>query len=253
MCSISQIHLNDEQDKVGWVFGSKNSFFVKSIYNNLTSNESGLHHKKIWKGKILAKIKIFLWLILNDSILTKDNMLKRNRHGDPTCCFCRTDESALHLECNVAKTIWVILAKSIGVDDIPRSLSHAWSWPEKWLPNGQKFHTLRIAAICWAIWKTRNKAWFEGTILHNPVTIVSHTCALIKYWTDKVLGRLISGGREGDGGSWSQYNAGDHQKACEEDKGEPEGAGRWEQHSSRLKIAPGPLPAFSAKLYVSLS
>lgn len=182
MCSISQIHLNDEQDKVGWVFGSKNSFFVKSIYNNLTSNESGLYHKKIWKGKILAKIKIFLWLILNDSILTKDNMLKRNRHGDPTCCFCRTDESALHLECNVAKTIWVILAKSIGVDDIPRSLSHAWSWPEKWLPNGQKFHTLRIAAICWAIWKTRNKAWFEGTILHNPVTIVSHTCALIKYW-----------------------------------------------------------------------
>jgi hypothetical protein len=44
-------------------------------------------HKHIWKGKIPPKINIFLWLMENNPILTKDNLIKRGWVGDPKCVF----------------------------------------------------------------------------------------------------------------------------------------------------------------------
>lgn len=40
-----------------------------------------------------------------------------------------------------------------------------------------------VAAICWAIWKARNNACFEKKLIKNPVQIICHACALMKYWT----------------------------------------------------------------------
>lgn len=37
--------------------------------------------KLIWKGKICPKIKVFMWLVGNKAILTKDNLLKKNWTG----------------------------------------------------------------------------------------------------------------------------------------------------------------------------
>jgi hypothetical protein len=38
-----------------------------------------------------------MWLVAQDSILTEQNMVRRNWQGDPGCYFCREDESASHL------------------------------------------------------------------------------------------------------------------------------------------------------------
>lgn len=41
-------------------------------------NDAGPSFKIIWKGKVPAKIKVFIWLVENNAILTnKDNMIKR--------------------------------------------------------------------------------------------------------------------------------------------------------------------------------
>jgi hypothetical protein len=71
---------------------------------------------RIRKAKIPYKIKIFLWLIENNVVLTRDNMLKRKRVGDPTCQFCKENETNDHLffRCVVAKVIWGIVAQCIG-------------------------------------------------------------------------------------------------------------------------------------------
>jgi hypothetical protein len=50
-------------DMAKWKFGSNGCFTVKSVYKALTISDAGPNHKKIWKAKILAKIKIFLWLV----------------------------------------------------------------------------------------------------------------------------------------------------------------------------------------------
>jgi hypothetical protein len=72
-----KITLNSNNDGVKWRRGKSRHFTVKSVYNMLTTNEAGPNHAKIWKGKVPNKIKIFLWLITNNAILTKDNLIRR--------------------------------------------------------------------------------------------------------------------------------------------------------------------------------
>lgn len=110
--------------RILWV-GSweRDNFSVKSTYDGLTCNDSGLLFKWIWKGKIPAKIKFLLWLVKNNAILTKDNMIERNWKGDPLCFFCKQPENVVHLlyTCSVAKIVWFVVAIIVGTSDIPRS------------------------------------------------------------------------------------------------------------------------------------
>jgi hypothetical protein len=39
-----------------------------------------------------------------------------------------------------------------------------------------------LSAICWAIWKARNAACFEGKIIKNAVEIICHAGALTRFW-----------------------------------------------------------------------
>jgi hypothetical protein len=71
----------------------------------------------------------------------------------------------------------------IGANNIPKSLSQCWSWCDHWLPAEKKFHLWGISAICWAIWKARNKACFKGEIIKNPIEISCHAGALKRFWT----------------------------------------------------------------------
>jgi hypothetical protein len=124
----------------------------------MSANDSSPSHKKIWKGKVPAKIKIFLWLLMNNAVLTKDNLLKRKWVGSPTCYFCDKDETVSHLffQCSTAKAVWAIVAQCLGATNVPMTFGQSWLWCEHWLPGGKQFHAVGIAAICWAIWKTRN-------------------------------------------------------------------------------------------------
>lgn len=149
----------------------------------------GTYHKNIWKGKIPAKIKIFLLLMTNDAILTKDNLLKRNWKGDPTCYFCNYTEDISHLffQCCVAKTIWAVVAKCFGANTIPRNLNQCWQWCNKWLPFDKKYHVWGVAAVCWAIWKAHNKACFDKKkIINSPLDIIN-VCAYAEPDRDQLL------------------------------------------------------------------
>lgn len=120
---LADVQLSDGEDEISWKFGNKGVFSVKTVYNAMTANESGTYAKTIWKGKIPSKIKIFLWMVANNAILTKDNMIKRNWQGDPTCFFCSSDENVSHLlfQCSTARAVWATVAICIGADDIPNS------------------------------------------------------------------------------------------------------------------------------------
>lgn len=39
-----------------------------------------------------------------------------------------------------------------------------------------------MAAICWPIWKTRNRTCFDGKPMNNHVEIISLACALMGFW-----------------------------------------------------------------------
>jgi hypothetical protein len=140
MRDVDKVRLKDDNDLVLWQLGGKGKFSVSSVYNALSTNDSGPYHKMIWKGKIPAKIKNFLWLVTNNAILTKDNLIKRKWTGSPICHFCDEEENISHLffQCSMAKAVWAVVAHSIGADNVPRTLQQCWSWCERWLPHGKK-------------------------------------------------------------------------------------------------------------------
>jgi hypothetical protein len=47
----------------------------------------------------------------------------------------------------------------------------------------EKIHAWGIAALCWVIWKSRNKACFEKILLKSPLEILCHASALMIFWT----------------------------------------------------------------------
>ena len=92
------LQLSEEKDVIIWKLERNHLFFsFKSLYNALTSNDNGQCFKIIWKAKIPHKVKIFMWLLANGVILTKDNLLRRKWKGDPECYFCEENETITYL------------------------------------------------------------------------------------------------------------------------------------------------------------
>jgi hypothetical protein len=176
--------LDNSQDNIFWNLGKSGKFTVKSVYDGLTKDDSGLYHKKIWKSKIPAKIKIFLWLMTFDALLTRDNLRKRKWQGDPCCVFYDGEESISHLffQCPIARIVWSVVAKCFRANNIPNNLAQCWNWCEIWLPFGKKFHAWGIGAICWAIWKCRNGTCFDKKVFKSPLQILCHASSLMIFW-----------------------------------------------------------------------
>lgn len=95
LSNVHNVELSESNDIISWKLGKNCKFSVKSLYNALTSSDAGPSHKVIWKGKALPKIKIFIWLMINNAVLTKDNLIKRKWSGNPTYQFCDHDESVV--------------------------------------------------------------------------------------------------------------------------------------------------------------
>jgi hypothetical protein len=86
----NNVALADASDLVIWKWIASKNFLVKSVYEHLTSDDSGPNYKRIWKAKIPEKIKVFMWLVEQGAILTKDNMVKRRWQGNPAVCSVGT-------------------------------------------------------------------------------------------------------------------------------------------------------------------
>jgi hypothetical protein len=95
---LGDIHLSPEPDEFRWNLHVDGTFSVKSLYNAILHSDIPVdNNKKIWKMKIPLKIKIFGWYLRRGVILTKDNLVKRNWHGNSRCVFCHQDETIKHL------------------------------------------------------------------------------------------------------------------------------------------------------------
>ena len=82
------------------------------------------------KVKVPFKIKVFMWFVHKQVILTKDNLEKRNWTGSTRCSFCDKDESIKHLflDCPLAKNLWrtVHLAFNITPPNTINTLFGRW-------------------------------------------------------------------------------------------------------------------------------
>jgi hypothetical protein len=197
---VYNFEFKDENDLIKWKWSGKGIYTTKSVYDQLTSGDSGKHFQYIWKAKLPYKIKIFTWLMENNAILTKDNMVKRKWEGNPICVFCDQPETLEHLifQCIVAKCVWGMVGICMGATNIPSNIINYKEWIQNILPQGKEVHHFGFAAISWAIWKSRNKIVFEKKIIKHPAEIIMHACAFMFYWAGLFKPDFAGGVAEGD-------------------------------------------------------
>jgi hypothetical protein len=180
----NQVILSDQEDRIMWNLGRK-GFSVNSIYKNKMEDQVLIPYKFLWKSKLPQKIKIFIWLVVRNKILTKDNLKKRNWNGSLECCFCGVDESIDHLffHCPIAKYMWRVIQVALNLRLILSSISNLY---DNWLCKPKdKIANLVLfgcGALFWAIWRTRNDWCFGNKNLLDPSNIIFLCCFWLDSW-----------------------------------------------------------------------
>ncbi|WVZ50186.1 hypothetical protein U9M48_001463, partial [Paspalum notatum var. saurae] len=130
VANLMFVNLEEGNDTFVWGLDKSGSFSVKSMYNSLINNGIVVS-QEIWHFRIPLKIKIFLWFLKRGVFLTKDNLSKRNWIGRTSCEFCNQ----------------------------PESIQHFWS--QQGRQNKVGMLLAGAAALCWALWLTRNDILFN--------------------------------------------------------------------------------------------
>jgi hypothetical protein len=125
----------------------------------LDENDDGLEDWliDIWKWQIPLRIKLFCWLMIENRILTWDNLLKRGFSGPSRCFMCGEGEETInHLMVYFpfTKEVWKYLLNVLKFQRFLecgqlRECFQAW--------NKVKDHWLELPCyICWEVWRQRN-------------------------------------------------------------------------------------------------
>lgn len=104
-------------DLITWRLTASGLFTITSLYKCLEyGGLKNTYFAIIWKANSSLKIKVFLWLLKQDRLLTKSNLVNRGWQGDTACQFCGEEESNNHLfvTCPYSKAIWSWIANHNG-------------------------------------------------------------------------------------------------------------------------------------------
>ena len=111
-----------------------------------------LINKSLWKLKLPLKVKVFLWFLHRGVILTKDNLVRRNWHGNEKCCYCSNNETIQHLffECHMARLIWRIIHITFGLQKTNNVIHMLGSWLQGIGEKKKNLIPTCVSVVCWA-------------------------------------------------------------------------------------------------------
>ena len=145
-------------------------YTAKSAYKaQLQGTFSTFNGSWIWKAFAEGKQKFFTWLLLQNKILTADNLIIRNWPCNEVCTFCDQElETATHLSCYFAREAWLKVSEWTGFSSTPISLDEVFfaDWWHKTLAAVTGRQRRNVAAIImytvWNLWKERNRRIFDA-------------------------------------------------------------------------------------------
>lgn len=114
-----------------WQYNSSGTYTSSSLYVNFR----GVTHVFIpfvWKLVVPPRIHVFLWLLFNNKLMTRDTLKKRNIKMHEDCVYYSCVESIHHLfsEYIVARHIWAKASEFFN-KTLEETLSHLL--PYGWL------------------------------------------------------------------------------------------------------------------------
>lgn len=181
-----KVRLSNGDDKLWWNLNQNGRFTVSSFYRQLMQQSTDFPQIFLWKIKVPLKIRIFLWLITQKSILTKDVLLHRGWKGDARCQFCGTTETIDHLflHCTLARFCWNVIRCAFDLPSLPNTVEEIWT---AWLPSfagkNRKLAMVGVAGLVWVVWNTRNDACFRNVRLTSPFGVIKRFCYFLNLWS----------------------------------------------------------------------
>ncbi|CAN1255029.1 Putative ribonuclease H protein At1g65750 [Linum perenne] len=162
------------KDEWKWSFTNDGEFSVRSAYHakrqseiSVTSSLSNPGNDKIWKWlwnlSLPPKIRFFLWRCVKDVLATKSNLFRRNCSTNDLCPIClKNVETPMHclFNCAHAREVWTHFYPPGFLPAQGMSFKH-WLFPRFSLAG--RATVVKIAAVVWNIWKTRNNFIFKAS------------------------------------------------------------------------------------------
>ena len=109
-------------DKLIWMGNNRGEFTVKSAYHLAHSLVESREEaecsngdpfkslwKILWRLKLLAKVKIFVWRACVNGLPTRDKVCSRGISSNSECPICGRDSKNVHhalLHCDFANRVW---------------------------------------------------------------------------------------------------------------------------------------------------
>jgi hypothetical protein len=181
---LMTVNLNDEQDLFVWELTTNGKFTVKSMYEDLMSDNTPYLRKYLWKVKVPLKIKIFMWFLSNKVLLTKDNLAKRNWNGCTKCVFCGEQETVEHLFiiCPLAKLLWRTVNFTFDLPP-PTNITNLFgNWLNGVDRQSKAFIRVGVSALCWSIWRTRNDLIFNKKQSFHYLQVILMVAHWVQLW-----------------------------------------------------------------------
>jgi hypothetical protein len=179
---VTTITLSNEPDDYIWTFCSNGIYSSQSLYKVVNFRGiSPVYLPAVWSLKIPPRVHFFQWLLSQNKVLTRDNVLKRVSVQDKTRLFCSENESANHLffECVVARQMWAFISEANSTE-CGASYELMANF---WLSN-KRFCVLNIftSAALWGLWKLRNHLCFQNGRLKDVQSLLQRICVMVGDW-----------------------------------------------------------------------
>ena len=176
------ISYSDDCDAIVWAFHGSSKFSVQAIYKTISFRGiTPVFTPSIWTIIVPPRVHIFLWLLASNKILTRDNLVKRNRVDDLNCLFCTEPETVHHLffECVVAKVCWAYLVDIFDID-----LGFDFESVARWWVSNSKHKIMNCcsSALMWSLWKSRNEICFQGKTWMGEKLIIKRMVNMLQNW-----------------------------------------------------------------------
>jgi hypothetical protein len=175
------IVFSEDEDQLIWSYETNGVYSSKSMYAIVNfRGVTPIYLPAVWDLKIPPRIQIFLWLLSQNKIMTRDNLRRRGIPKPMECSFCKEFESVHHLffDCLVAKQIWS-LVEEVFRYRVEKYLDIA----SRWLCN-KKFLQFNFisSAVLWGIWNSRNSLVFNRLTWLNLKQVWSVILSYLRNW-----------------------------------------------------------------------
>jgi hypothetical protein len=118
-------HLKDS-----WAWGQSGTYTTAAGYKALQITKDNSRPpafwKLVWDKLALPKVNFFFWMLVQNKLLTGDNLEKRKIAGPHRCALCRSNSETtqhLFLECNFAKEVWRLSLLDLQIPAFHRTQS----------------------------------------------------------------------------------------------------------------------------------